>query len=749
MPRRDKPARAKRGEAAESAPPASSADPGSSSTGAPSTGLLARRWELAAYGSLILTAAVMRLWDLGSRAMHHDESLHAMYSWYLSTGLGYRHEPMMHGPLQMEATAGAFFLFGDGEFTARVIYAVAGTLLVGLPFLFRARLGTLGALFVSVMLAFSPAMLYFSRFARNDILMAVWTLGLVICMWRYIDEGRNRYLYIASSLLALALATKETAFIVVATLGLYLVLVVTYRNWESIRAGVTIGEVSPPVALVRLAAGAWSTLTRALKLSKLSRPAVFLLLLVTLSLPQWSALVSVVQDTGLVAWSGLVLASPVGGPGPIGAPVRGGLVLAFLVVGALLIISAMVGERWRKSTWWRCAGIFYAVWIPLYTTFFTNFAGLGSGVWQSLGYWLVQQGEARGGQPWFYYVLITSIYEFLPLILAVVGGVYYIRRRDPFGSFLVFWAATTFVLYTIASEKMPWLLVNVALPMIVLGGRFLGEAVERVQWRRLTSGGGLLLLPGIPLFVVALWQVAFVSLDGEGTEPITAAVSVVVVLALAASAYFVARRVGGSNFASFALVPVVLILLAITVRAGWRASYENGDIPVEMLVYTQTTPDIALLADHVKDVAGVASASGDPKGASMAIDGTSGFTWPWAWYLRGKEGIQYPSFSDGLADAAVDSSVVLVHSTNYAKTDPVLVEGERYTSGVRMKHRWWFPETYRGLTPGTFLGALVDRKAWRNAMDYFLHRKLKTPLGSEDVYLYFSGDFPSSFTPTQ
>ena len=40
-----------------------------------------------------------------------------------------------------------------------------------------------------MLLAFSPAMLYYSRFARNDILMAVWALGIVIAMWRYLDEG--------------------------------------------------------------------------------------------------------------------------------------------------------------------------------------------------------------------------------------------------------------------------------------------------------------------------------------------------------------------------------------------------------------------------------------------------------------------------------------------------------------------------------------------------------------------------------
>ncbi len=88
---------------------------------------LSHRWELALYGVLLLIAGAMRFWDLGSRAMHHDESLHAVYSWYLYTGRGYEHFPMMHGPFQFHANAFIFFLFGDSDYTARLIYSLYGT----------------------------------------------------------------------------------------------------------------------------------------------------------------------------------------------------------------------------------------------------------------------------------------------------------------------------------------------------------------------------------------------------------------------------------------------------------------------------------------------------------------------------------------------------------------------------------------------------------------------------------------------
>ena len=266
-----------------------------------------RSWELPGYGLLVLIGAVMRLWDLGSRAMHHDESLHALYSWNFAEGRGYAHDPMMHGPFQMEATAAVFYVLGDGEVTARLLYAVAGTVLIALPFFLRYRLGRIGALLVSVMLTFSPAMLYFSRFARNDILMSVWVLGLVIAMWRYLDSGRSRYLYAASALLALAFATKENAYFISGCLGLFLLIVSVSGNWRSIVGGVEIGRTSTPAAIGRLAKGAWSAIPFGPRLASVGRPADFFIVLFTLSMPLGAAFVGWLHDKLLLGWTRLLL----------------------------------------------------------------------------------------------------------------------------------------------------------------------------------------------------------------------------------------------------------------------------------------------------------------------------------------------------------------------------------------------------------------------------------------------------------
>jgi len=693
-------------------------------------------WEIAAYGFVVATALGMRLWDLGSRAMHHDESLHALYAHNLSVGTGYVHDPMMHGPFQMEATAGIFLAFGDSDFTARLLYAVAGTVLVGLPILLRSRLGRVGAVMVSAMLAFSPAMLYFSRFARNDILMALWTLGLVICLWRYLDEGRDRYLYVAAALLALTFATKESAYIVTFTLGFYLLAVLAMRSRPAMSQGIAVGQVSPPVAIARLASGAWSTTMRGLRETRPSRHGAFFALLFTLSLPMGAALVSLLQNTVLLRWSDLVLAQPIGSA-DIGAPRGGALVVAAVIVGLLLWVSAVLGVRWLRSIWWRCATIYYIVWVLLYTTFFTNLVpGIGSGIWQSLGYWLVQQGVARGDQPGYYYLMITPLYEFLPLVFAVLGGIYYVRRKDNFGHFLVFWALTTFVIYTYVSEKMPWLLVSITLPLILLAGKFFGEVVERIDWRRAVSHGGLFVLPGVPLFLVLSWRLALVSMEDAGLlDYVVLAALLGALVAMPFLALYLSKRIGRRNLAYFALIPLAVVLLGLTLLTGWRAAFRNGDIPVEMIVYTQTSPALARLYRQVEEAGGT--------DAPILIDQTSGFSWPWAWYLRDHTRVSYA----GPAIGNPDQSVLVLHADNSANSDATVTEG--YTEGVRIPHRSWFPETYKDSTMGDLVSAIFDRQAWRKTMGYFLHRKLDSPLGSEDVYVYFSSGFPVPFTPSQ
>jgi len=94
--------------------------------------------------ALAVIGLLLRVYHLGDRALHHDESLHAVYSWYLYVGRGYVHDPLMHGPYQFHVPALIYFLFGASDFTARFAAVLHGTGIIVLPYFLRHELGLTG-----------------------------------------------------------------------------------------------------------------------------------------------------------------------------------------------------------------------------------------------------------------------------------------------------------------------------------------------------------------------------------------------------------------------------------------------------------------------------------------------------------------------------------------------------------------------------------------------------------------------------
>jgi uncharacterized protein (TIGR03663 family) len=365
------------------------------------TALLAH-WEIILYASIFVLGAVLRFWDLGFRAMHHDESLHAYYSWLFYTGKGYSYDPLMHGPFQFEVVPLFYLLFGDSEASSRMLAALLGTLMLPLPYLLRRFISTPGALIASLALAISPSMVYFSRFIRDDMYLACFTLVTFICLVHYLERPRPMLLYVASAALALGVCSMEAAYITMFIFG-------TFFIFEGVR--------------------------------------------------EWMN----------------------GNQGP--------------VLNALRATSL--------DTWLTALSIFVVLLVLLYSTFFTN----PYGIWDpshpltgpasanrvdilgGLTYWRAQQGVARGGQPWFYYLLTMPLYEQVALFFGTAGIIYAAINRTIARTFLVWWAVVSFLMYSWAGEKMPWLTVHLVLPFTLLAGLFLGNVLwSRATWKVLSVG---------------------------------------------------------------------------------------------------------------------------------------------------------------------------------------------------------------------------------------------------------------------
>ena len=163
--------------------------------------------ELIAYIVLVAVALALRLYDLGDRPFHHDESQDAYFSWVLWTKGDYKYMPILHGPLRFYLTAGIFSLFGDSDFTARLAPALMGTSMVAMPYFLREQLGHVAAFTAAVLLAIGPSYLYFSRFAREDIYVAAISFALLVVVFRFLDRPRFWGPPAIGALIALGFAT--------------------------------------------------------------------------------------------------------------------------------------------------------------------------------------------------------------------------------------------------------------------------------------------------------------------------------------------------------------------------------------------------------------------------------------------------------------------------------------------------------------------------------------------------------------
>ncbi len=186
-------------------------------TGAPASVAERRRQMMitvSAFAAILALAAIVRFGELGVRTFQADESIASLIARQFALGGGYEHLPSAHGAFQSVATAGVFSIFGASDFTARLLPALFGVLLAALPLTMTRQLGRTGAIVAALLLAVSPTMLYYSRFAGPDIFLAFFSLAAAAMIWRYIETAERSYLYLLSFALAFMFSTTEMALVI-------------------------------------------------------------------------------------------------------------------------------------------------------------------------------------------------------------------------------------------------------------------------------------------------------------------------------------------------------------------------------------------------------------------------------------------------------------------------------------------------------------------------------------------------------
>ncbi len=723
------------------------------------------RREIAAWIALLLLATLTRCVDLDSRVMSHDESIHGFLSFQLAQRGHYEQQPAYHGPLMFHAIAGSFAILGDSDRSARAPAALLSVVAFLLIWPLRRYLGPVGALCAGTLMLVSPSLLFYGRYARNDLPIVAFSLLWVWSLFQYLETRQTRWLATTVLATTLSLATKEVTFLTGAIFGLFIV-----SQWLGRASSLRRGDSTGGTATVGGAGDLAVTLF-------------------TLVLP--FAAGSLV----LMGWPALDDGS------------TGSLIRASASVGALVVLSSLIAIVWfgfgagRKGR----GGPGFAVWVVLASLSWAALLLLFSGLWAntragaingfvgSLGYWLEQHEVGRGGQPWFYYLMLIGLYEFLPASLALLGLSQLASRRSPsggavvrwawlnpsseagpsqrcdsstpgtspqvgagvrfvcgslasprwrrvFAEFLVWWWFGALVGFSFAGEKMPWLIVHITLPMVLLGGWSLSLLLGRLSWRYRRGPQTLAVAALLVLVAVAIsGREPFASRDAVGVAETMRFLTLALVgLAISSRLVWLWRvqrkagdqrddlddplgggdaqvsrpQQGARGKAVWAASGVIVVLLLFTLRTALQASFVNDDLATELLVYAHSAPDVKVALRAMEDLT-----LRLPPGQSLDVAYESAVSWPFAWYFRDWPGARVLSEDE----PRVGNADVVLSRTE--PSDAVWLATRVGFSSFRHRRSWWPIEEYRAWSISDLSHRALSLQQWRAVRDIVLFRR--------------------------
>lgn len=411
--------------------------------------------ELALYLGFILIVALafsLRLYNLDERVFHHDEAAVGYFTYKLFNDGTYSYDPSFHGPFMYYVTSEMYRRFGDTVYSSRLLPALLGASMLFLLIPLRRYLRTRGMVLAAFFFALSPSFLYYSRFYREDIFISFFTMLALVCGVKYAEkyaEGsysfpRILYLSLAGIAFASMAALKENAYIAMVLVAFFLLLLFIREKWYRgllDRIKRRDKRVSIPVA-----EGLFFVLVTLVVFSLFYTGDVF----------NFSGMKMAVEKA-VTHWYEMHKIERIGGPYFFYLPIIALYELPVLIFGVLgaAYYGCCDGKKEKLLT------VFLSYWVAV-----------------DIMYIIADYYPALSGYLPVSYVP-TAIVVFLPLL--VFGILSVIRSRDLFFAFLIYWTVTNLVVYSYVQEKVPWLVLNPLLPLVIIAAAYAGEFIPRLE----------------------------------------------------------------------------------------------------------------------------------------------------------------------------------------------------------------------------------------------------------------------------
>jgi len=462
---------------------------------------------LVSCGLITAAAAFMRFYQLGLKPFHHDEGVNGYFLTTLFRDGVYRYDPAnYHGPTLYYISLLFSKLFGLNTVSVRASVAIFGVLTVVLAFYLRPFIGKIGSLAAGFLIAFSPGMVFISRYFIHEIFFVFLALAFVLSVLFFIRNEKAGPCAVAWMALLLLVCFLPSGLMV----GDYLGSGSPASAW-AFRLGFFLIEVVLVFFVMRMLI-AWRD----------GRPIYLMLSAASI------ALMFATKETAFITLGTMLIALPCiwiwqkiygreTGDDEI-SPADDAVTWSNFKIAAgsghdLTLLAAAVS----------------AVFIYVSVLFFSSFFTYGEGVWKAFEaytFWTKTGTKDHTQSGFWAYVkwsfgypqndsMIRTAVESVVIVFSVIGTlIAFFKGRHRVAMFIGLWALGLFIAYSLIPYKTPWLALSFLLPMCLVGGYGINELVSSKN-KLSRSAGAILGIAGGLLIAYQSYYLNFINYDNN------------------------------------------------------------------------------------------------------------------------------------------------------------------------------------------------------------------------------------------
>lgn len=264
--------------------------------------------------------------------------------------------------------------------------------------------------------------------------------------------------------------------------------------------------------------------------------------------------------------------------------------------------------------------------------------------------------------------------------------------------FLIFWGITSLFAFSVAGEKMPWLTVHITLAFLLAAGWGVGYLVDTTEWKKILNRPAAIAVLLLPFFFASASGVlgallgTSVPFAGSTLEQLQATsrfiLSLVACIASISGILYLLRAWPAAQLIRLFTAGFFVVLIALTARAAYMASFINYDTAKEYLVYAHAARGPKDVLAQVEEISRRTT-----RGKDLVVAYSGDGLYPYWWYLR-----DYPNhrwFGDKPTRELRDAAVIIAGNDAMSKMQPIV--GDNFVKFQYMR-LWWPNEDYKRIT---------------------------------------------------